>query len=671
MRGVMRPGHSIIYYRRIWQYLGIATVLLVVLHSIAPSRPTTESVTGFFPPTFWRKPPSKIRPGGYFDVSRQRKVPDASEEELLEEDAIGTLHDERNEKFYAGGIKSLTSGSYQRQVVYDPYPDYNGEEWRKQWQGDFVACEGPRGTVLDRNNADDMMSVYLGNQRDFPFPMFGSHEALNLDSAVCADRCSRWAIYGHEETKRHTSCPKTVRIDWDQVTWGSLQSQCAERNANRSSLPLQPAYRSQSALIIRSYDGMKWSPTHRQYLRSLIMELSLHSGGEYQVYLLVDVKAPLNIHDDTAVRQFTAEHIPAEFHDITILFNADMLREWYPMIDEHTPVYQHLQPIQVFSQLYPNFDYYLQLEMDSRNTGHMYHFLEQAASFAKAQPRKYLWERNAYFYTPGAHGTWENFTHMVDKSLQGRELSTVWGPVAAPVEANIQPIGPKPPVADPLLDDYQWGVGEEADLITLLPIFDAGNTTWTFPDKIWNVPPSLPRRASPITMWRMSHRLLAAMHNSLDSDGVAIVSEMSGPTFALLHGLKAVAVPQPIYLDGQWSAREVASIVNRDTSTPEKINGGSESVWNWNHAWDHILYRVTYMFTTQTAEDLFRRWLGYKADEGQYTDGSPHRDPQGRFWYDEGKLNEQRYGRLCFPGMMLHTVKNTELVKGQDMAVPV
>jgi hypothetical protein len=154
------------------------------------------------------------------------------------------------------------------------------------------------------------------------------------------------------------------------------------------------------------------------------------------------------------------------------------------------------------------------------------------------------------------------------------------------------------------------------------------------------------------------------------SEGMAVVSEMSAPTFALLHGLKAVAAPHPIYLDGQWMAGELASIMNRG-SDPAKINGGNDSLWNWDHKWDHILFRMSYMFTTQTAEDLIRRWLGFKADPNQYTDGSLHRDPQGRFWYDEGMLEEERFGRLCFPGMLVHTVKNTERVKGKDMAVPV
>jgi len=207
--------------------------------------------------------------------------------------------------------------------------------------------------------------------------------------------------------------------------------------------------------------------------------------------------------------------------------------------------------------------------MDAHNTGHTYHFLEKAVAFAKAQPRKYLWERNAYFYLPGAHGSWQDFTHTVDRSMRGREESSVWGPVPAP-GAPIRPLGPTPPLSNPRHENYVWGVGEEADLVTLLPIFDAAATNWTFPNKTWGVPADMPRRASPITMWRMSRGLLGAMHAAAADDGAAVVSEMSAPTFALLHGLKAVAVPHPIYLDGQWTARELAQVVNRG-SDPAKV----------------------------------------------------------------------------------------------------
>ncbi|KAL4736271.1 hypothetical protein BDV11DRAFT_194318 [Aspergillus similis] len=248
--------------------------------------------------------------------------------------------------------------------------------------------------------------------------------------------------------------------------------------------------------------------------------------------------------------------------------------------------------------------------------------------------------------------------------------ATIWGPAPPPSKSWTQiPLGPTPPVPRPEDDKYTWGTGEEADLITFLPFFDPTETNWVFSDVLWHFPAGTPRRASPVTMGRYSKLLLKAIHDAQTTVGVAIVSEMTAPTFALWHGLKAVHVPHPVYVDGKWASKELDRIVNK--GDPERINGGSDSVWNWDHKFDHILYRLSYMFTAQAAEDLYRRWLGYEADKNQYTDGSIHQDPQGRNWFDGGDLREDIYGPLCFPSMFLHPVKNTAVRKGPDMAVPV
>ncbi|KAI1341766.1 hypothetical protein F5Y15DRAFT_375217 [Xylariaceae sp. FL0016] len=687
--------------RRRWLglYYGLliaATLILVRCILPSESSETWRTASSYRPsPLEYRR---ALAPGEYLDQSRMRISPEEGESApLFEPDGPGTGHDQRNDGFYRGGVSTLTSkvaGSPSEPVIYDPYPDYNSRAWRKHWKGEFFACEGPQGTILNRSNPDDMMTVYHGTQSGFPFPPFGTYDDLGLDGHVCADRCVRYGAYGHQEAQNKASCRRSRTIQWDEVNWGNLQTRCVSRNSNRFrfkgtginrpqsltpvvSLPPRDKstllrrsglpFRSRTAVVMRTVHNMKWTENHKQYVRSLIMELALHSGGEYELFLLVDVKdLALPLNTKAGIQALKNTLIPSEFRDIAVLFNEAMLASWYPKVDEHRPVYQHLQPMQIFAQLHPNFDHYWQFEMDSRNTGHAYHFLEQVARFAKKQPRKYLWERNSYFYTPGAHGSWSDFSKMVDRSMIGREAQSVWGPVPA---ETFEPIGPMPPVASPLDDNYQWGVGEEADLITLLPIFDVRQTAWTFPDKIWGVPDGIPRRASPITMWRMSFQLLDSMHKAQKERGQAVVSEMSGPTWALLHGLKAVHVPHPIYVDGQWTAKELASIVN--PGEPDLVNGGPDSIWNWNHAFDHIMFRMSYMFTTQTAEDLFRRWLGFPADPNQYTDGSLHEDPQGRFWYDEGKLDEEKHGRLCYPLMLLHTVKNTEAVKGKDMAVPV
>ena len=39
---------------------------------------------------------------------------------------------------------------------YNPYPDYNTREWKKQWRGAHKACMGPRGVNVN-GNTDDML----------------------------------------------------------------------------------------------------------------------------------------------------------------------------------------------------------------------------------------------------------------------------------------------------------------------------------------------------------------------------------------------------------------------------------------------------------------------------------------------------------------------------------
>lgn len=164
---------------------------------------------------------------------------------------------------------------------------------------------------------------------------------------------------------------------------------------------------------------------------------------------------------------------------------------------------------------------------------------------------------------------------MVGYSMKGRK--SVWGPISI---HQITPIGPKPPVAFPEDDKYEWGVGEEADLITFLPIFDPTDTQWLFRNLLWGLPEDVPRRTSPVAMGRVSRELLHQMHVIQIQRGMGLVSEMTPPSLALWHGLKAVHVPQPLYLDGKWTSKEINRIMN--LGEPDKINGGPDSLWNWD-----------------------------------------------------------------------------------------
>ena len=203
----------------------------------------------------------------------------------------------------------------------------------------------------------------------FPDPKVGAFDAMGLDGAVCADRYSRYGIYGYGQDHDNVEgFQKPSPIDWDEVNWAELQAKCFTRNADRfkvgrdnleSTLPLRPPstirdetrdvkgsseggfhgslqqHRARSALLFRLWHRMEWTPTLQHYLRSLIMELGLHSGGEYEIFVLIDVKDGTPIHDDEeAVRQIKMS-IPAEFRNMSILFDAQVLEEWYPDVEEH------------------------------------------------------------------------------------------------------------------------------------------------------------------------------------------------------------------------------------------------------------------------------------------------------------------------------------------------
>jgi hypothetical protein len=110
------------------------------------------------------------------------------------------------------------------------------------------------------------------------------------------------------------------------------------------------------------------------------------------------------------------------------------------------------------------------------------------------------------------------------------------------------------------------------------------------------------------------------MHNVQTEWGIGLASELTAPTFALWHGLEAVNLPHLIYAGGKRAVKELGRIMN--PGAPGRINSDQNRIWNWDHHRDHILYRLSYMFSTQLAEDLYRRWMAFKSDPNQYADGS-------------------------------------------------
>lgn len=572
---------------------------------------------------------------------------------------------------------------------FDPYPKYDSDEWREEHRADFVPCDGPAGRELKD------MQAFKGRPENFPTPSFGSYDLFNIDPNLCYERDTRLGQYGllyQWETPGK-------RLDWTKVEWGRLQQECAEKNKARFektprssdgdlgrydaamsasgsgstadelrrqrqapqvqgrsntglsssgsgnlTLPLvrpeNPAeYR--TAVLLRSYTGRLYTDNEKQAIRALISELSLRTGGKFQVYLLVQVKDQLEelaLWDQDTYKYILKTQVPPEFHDIAILWGSYQVQEMYPLLDPLDAATVHNAQwlsVQKFMQEHPEFDYVWNWEMDSRVMGHHYDMLTKFEEFAKKQPRKGLWERNERFYIPGLHGDYNTqFRRLVEKA-SGK--NTVWGPPELPF---IKPVGPKPPVSSPSKDDYQWGVGEEADLITLSPMFDPTDSNWILRDQVWQYNDTkhnsteLPRRATIVTQSRLSRKLVEAMHEE-NKKGNHVGSEMAANTVALLHGLKAVYAPMPVFMDRPFPPESLQKWFNPG---PGGVSGGPGSAMGWGL--EHRFQGITWYYRTVPPQRMYNNWLGY-ADAG--IGGKP--------WENEN-------GRPCLQAMLLHPIKD-------------
>ncbi|KAJ5156838.1 Protein of unknown function DUF3405 [Penicillium capsulatum] len=481
---------------------------------------------------------------------------------------------------------------------------------------------------------------------------------------MCTNRVSRYSPYGYVDAMAHNRTDDTVgsksasHVQWEKVNWASLQRDCLQRNGPRfhtieprekkiwtldkrldrpdesKTEETNPKALPRTAVILRSWLNMKYKENDLHHIRAMIMEMSLASGGEYEVVLLVDChdeKLP-DPHNQAAIDQFKEQHLPQELREIAVFFNKKMLRSWYPDIDEHEAIVQYYQPTQIYSRLHPQYDYIWQFEMDSRYTGHYYSLVHQATEFAKQQPRKHLWERNSYFYMPAVHGSWENFTEKVDRDMVG--LKSVWG--AVPTESIlVEGEAPIPPVRTPAEDHYEWGVGEEADLITWLPHFDPTDTDWPFKDKVYNFPEgrNIPRRSAVVAMSRVSKKLLRVMHDDKVRGGYGLASEMSCVSWALFYGLKAVQIPLPVYHEHDWDPQELNRRAN--AGKPGRINAEMDSLWSWELN-DDIIFGSNFNFNSDFSGKLFRAWMGL----------------------DSAAEWEEENPRLCFPPILFHPVKD-------------
>jgi hypothetical protein len=318
--------------------------------------------------------------------------------------------------------------------------------------------------------------------------------------------------------------------------------------------------------------------------------------------------------------------------------------------------------------------------MDIRYTGHYLDFFAKTELWARQQPRKGLWERSARFYVPSVHGSWEDFKHMtrvqaemgapdadnVWKGMPGNKdagppglmppETIVWGPERPADEADWFEHGnnPEPPTTYGG-DRFEWGVGEEADLITFNPIFDPEGTTWSLADDItgYNITGGRPpRRASISTASRLSRRLLMKMHRETVFKKHFAFTEMWPATVALHHGYKAVYAPHPSFVEREWPAKVFAQILNGGRNG---ASGGAKlSVFGQR---EHNLHGLSWFYRSNFSPELYRAWLGLPNKWGA---GSEDFEKKVDDTKDGSTIETMKggEGRMCLPPMLIHPVKD-------------
>ncbi|KAI9754647.1 MAG: Anaphase-promoting complex subunit 23 [Chaenotheca gracillima] len=434
-----------------------------------------------------------------------------------------------------------------------------------------------------------------------------------------------------------------------------------------------------TAFIIRTWWNYEYKEEDIMYLRALITELSLLSSGEYTVHFLVHVKDD-NIQiwaDDELYQRVLQDSIPEEFWGMATLWTERQMGLIYGGLKEsffrglpvHGAYRSTFLPVQWFSQQHPEYDFFWHWEMDARYTGHYYHLLDRVSQWARKQPRKGIWERSSRFFVPEVDGSWEDFSQMVrvqtekgtnDPNNIWSGINTgnpdspagerskgdkpIWGPERPPAESDLltSDLDVEPPTTYEK-DKYEWGVGEDADLITFNPLFDPDGTTWLLADDVtgYNTTEKMPpRRAAIITTSRFSRRLLTTMHRETSLMRHIMFSEAWPASCALHHGFKAVHAPHPVYIDREWPIKYLAGVFNGGRNGAS--GGARTSVFGER---EHNFRGTTWYYNAGFAPNLWRRWLGFRVDNN------------GGEEYEVA--NE---GRMCLPGMLLHPVKDVRLV---------
>lgn len=594
-----------------------------------------------------------------------------------------------------------------------PHPDYESPEYTTEYYDVKTCYLDPEDKVhapdlyayqgVVQAQAQPVIGSHnlLGMREDICWDRFGRYGPYGLGYSFDEGGVSEGM--DTENAGSGTVWSELGKIDYSLVDWADAQERCMDKNIKRFSPPDQDQSLStlsstmrkdddqvplpwtsfqrgerrridtrrkkidRIAVVIRTYVGFPWTQHAVLNFRAMISELSLRSGGEYAVHFL------LHVHDDTmpiwadaeTAQRVLDENVPPEFHGLCTLWSEAQMRLLYsgdfgetfenPSGQGIHGVYRSAHmPLQHFALTHPQYAHFWNWEMDMRWLGNYYELFDRLGVWARNQPRTELWERSQKYYIPHVHGSWENFTALVHDETEASGRRPVMGPVhfAGRQSVRFEEQGQSflPLSCAPGSDPALCGVGEDADLITLNPIFDTEESGWVFAsdvtgyDTVFDIPP---RRSAIITASRLSRRLLAVMHEETWRMRHSMFSEMFPATMALHHGLKAVYAPHPVFIDREWDMDVLDQSFNGGRDQTTSGHGSPYDLVN-----EHNHKGASWYFNSEFAGQLWRRWLGFAQWDG--------RGPDGKGTLRGGREEEEREGgtgRMCLRSMLVHPVK--------------
>ncbi|PKI85097.1 hypothetical protein MVES1_001435 [Malassezia vespertilionis] len=402
--------------------------------------------------------------------------------------------------------------------------------------------------------------------------------------------------------------------DWRALMDGCYRQRLEERGWNETAIeremrarpfdPSRPALSRENAqmlyhttpgtkrtvVVMRSYQGYPWREDDILNLRAMISELTLNNPNTpYDVRILVEVKDhSLSVFSSEWDRyRVLIESVPREFWGLVDFWSEKELEVLYAGLPGKfinnmvaTTSYRScLMALQKFWLDHQEYDFIYNWEMDVRYIGNYLDYFEGIEEYARREPLLPGMNKYDTWYIPNVTESEQNWRSEQEQN-------------------NF--------------------VGQEADMITLGPIFDPRGSGWYWTHDVQNYPKGrdTDRRASIGTNMRMSRALMEAMnvvnaeakkslhceawpttlvlHSQMESSDSQSFYPTAGFTYTLPLPFKGVFAPHPIYFRHEWDVDELYKLLNRPNFYEKK---------NENLHKDSSFY-----YHAQHAKELYTGW---------------------------------------------------------------